>query len=294
MRYLIIGGPASQFLAGKIASILKDELALCDYKSFPDGEAYSQILTNFENEVIIVQSTPTDRDIIYLLQLLDICQEQKISLVIPYFGYARQDKVFRKGEPMTARSLAKAMNPFLGEKSEVYLINIHAASILTHFSCRAQNLDATPLLAATMKNLDLKDPVIIAPDKGAMAMAQSAAMYLGAPCDYLQKTRLDGTKVVMTPKDVEVNARDIIIFDDMITTGGTMATAIELLCQQGARRVFLAIVHPVLAGNALIKLYRSGVTSILATDTLDRAISTVSVAQMIVDAIKSNSLKHMV
>jgi ribose-phosphate pyrophosphokinase len=286
--YLIIGGPASQFVAGKIASILKDELALCDYKSFPDGEAYSQILTDLESEVIIIQSTPTDRDLIYLLQLLDICQCAKISLVIPYFGYARQDKIFKKGEPMTARALARAMNPFLGEKSDVYLVNIHAPSILKHFSCRAQNLDATPLLAAAMKRLDLTDPIVIAPDKGAMVMAELAAMILGAPCDYLQKTRLNGTKVVMTPKDLDVSSRDIIIVDDMITTGGTMASAIKLLCQQGAGRVILATVHPVLAGNALIKLHRSGVTSILATDTLDKAISTVSIAQLIVDAIKSN------
>jgi len=286
---LIIGGPASQFLAGKVASILKGELALCDYKSFPDGEAYSQILTDLDSEVIIIQSTPTDRDLVYLLQLLDICQGQKISLVIPYFGYARQDKIFRKGEPMTARALAKAMNPFLGKKNDVYLVNIHAPSILKHFSCRARNLDATPLLAATMKNFDLQDPIVIAPDKGAMAMAELAALILDAPCDYLQKTRLNGTKVIMTPKDLEVSSRDIIIVDDMIATGGTMANAIELLCQQGASRVILATVHPVLAGNALIKLYRSGVTSILATDTLDKAISTISIAQLIVDAIKSNS-----
>ncbi|MCJ7443721.1 MAG: ribose-phosphate diphosphokinase [Methanotrichaceae archaeon] len=290
---MIISGPASQHLAVKVASILHDELALCEYRSFPDGEAYSQIISNLDNEVVIIQSTPTDKDIIYLLQLLDICKGLNISLVIPYFGYARQDKIFNNGEPMTARALASAMNPFLGDKSEVYLINIHSTSILSHFACRSRNLDATHLLAKEIENLGLRDPIVISPDKGAIAIAQTTATYLDTPFDYFQKTRLNGTEVYMIPKNVEVNAKDVVIIDDMITTGGTMATAAKLLHQQGANRIFVAAVHPVLTGNALIKLYRSGIKSILATDTLDKAISTISVASLIAEAIKFDSLRGM-
>jgi len=128
--------------------------------------------------------------------------------------------------------------------------------------------------------------VVISPDKGAVAMARTAASVLGADCDYLQKTRLSGTEVSMAPKEIDVRGRDVVIFDDMIATGGTMATAIEMLRAQGAARVYLAAVHPVLTGSAVLKLYRSGVEGILATDTLDKGVSTVSVAPIIAKALK--------
>lgn len=284
---MIIAGPSSQLLAGRVAAILRQDLALCEYRTFPDGESYSQVVTEPEDDVAIIQSTVTDRDIIYILQLLDICRDKKVSLVIPYFGYARQDKIFKSGEPMTARAIAYAINSFLSSGSKVYTVNIHASSVLSHFNCRAQNLDATPLLAEKVRSLGLDDPVLISPDKGAVAMAKTAASCLDAECDYLEKTRLSGTEVSMAPKEIDVVGRNVVIFDDMIATGGTMATAISLLKKQGARKVFLAAVHPVLTGNAILKLYRSGVEAVLATDTIDRGVSTVSVAPLIADALKS-------
>lgn len=283
---MIIGGPASQLLAGRVAAILGEELALCDYRKFPDGESYTQVITPLADEATIIQSTPSDQDLIYLLQLLDVCRDRKITLVIPYFGYARQDKIFKPGEPMTARAVAMALNPFLGKEGRVCLVNIHAPSILSHFEARAENLDATPLLAERIASLRLNDTVVISPDKGAVAMARRAASALGADCDYLQKTRLSGTEVSMAPKEVDVKGRDVVIFDDMIATGGTMATAISMLRQQGARSVYLAAVHPVLTGSAVLKLCRSGVEAIITTDTLDRAVSTVSVAPLIADTVR--------
>jgi len=282
---MIIGGPSSQLLAGRVAAILNQELAMCDIGAFPDGEAYARIISEMPGKVTIIQSTPTDRDIIYLLQLLDACGDREISLVIPYFGYARQDKVFLPGEPLTARAIARVLNPFLG-KGRVFMINIHSHSILSHFTCPARNLDATPLLADEVARLDLEDPVLISPDKGAVAMAQAASQRLGAECDYLEKTRLSGTEVRMAPKKMDVRGRDVVILDDMIATGGTMATAVSMLRQLGAKRVYLAAVHPVLTGSALLRLYRSGVEAMQATDTLDRGISVVSVAPLIAQALR--------
>jgi ribose-phosphate pyrophosphokinase len=283
---MIIGGPASQLLAGKVAAELNDTLALCDYGTFPDGESYARVATDLEDDATIIQSTTSDRDLIFLLQLLDICQGRKVSLVIPYFGYARQDKIFKSGEPITARAVAMALNPFL-DYGRVFLINIHAPSILEHFQCKAKSLDATLLLAEKIESMGLKDVVVISPDKGAMAMARTAASHLDAACDYLQKTRLSGTEVSIAPKEVKVAGRDVVIFDDMIATGGTMAEAVSLLRQQGARSVYLAAVHPVLAGSAVLKLYRAGVEAVLATDTLDKGVSTVSVAPLIAQALRS-------
>ena len=169
------------------------------------------------------------------MQLLDIFRDRQISLVIPYYGYARQDKQFKPGEPITARAIACALNPFLGEKCRVYCVNIHARSVLSHFQCPAENLDATPLLADRIREMGLQKPVIISPDKGAVAMAKTAADHLGAEFDHLEKTRLSGTEVTMAPKEIDAKGRDIVIFDDMIATGGTMATAITMLRRQGAR-----------------------------------------------------------
>ncbi len=283
---VVIGGPASQLLAGRVAANLNETLALCDYKTFPDGESYSRIVADLDDDIKIIQSTPTDQDLVYLLQLLDICQGRPIKLVIPYFGYARQDKIFQPGEPMTARAVATALNPFL-KSGRVHLVNIHAPSIMAHFECPTSNLDATSLLAERIESMGLSDTVVISPDKGAMKMAQTAAAALGCECDFLQKTRLSGTEVTMAPKDVPVQGRDVVIFDDMIATGGTMATAITMLREQGARRVYLAAVHPVLTGSAVLKLYRSGVEAVLATDTLDKGVSTVSVAPLIAEALRN-------
>ena len=284
---MIIGGPASQLLAGRVAAILNDTLALCDYSTFPDGESYARVVTELEDEVVIIQSTSTNQDLVYLLQLLDICQGRKVSLVIPYFGYARQDKVFKSGEPITARAVITALNPFL-EDGRVFLVNVHASSIMSHFQCQANNLDATILLAEKIGSMGLKDVVVISPDKGAMAMAKMAASHLGAAYDYLQKTRLSGTQVSIAPKEVKVAGRDVVIFDDMIATGGTMAEAVSLLRLQGARRVYLAAVHPVLSGSAVLKLYHAGVKAVLATDTLDKGVSSISVAPLIAEALRSS------
>lgn len=275
-----MGGPASQLLASRVAEVLGVELALCEYSSFPDGEAYTRVLSS-DDEVLIIQSIPTDRDLVYLLQLLDVFRDERVDLVIPYFGYARQDKQFKEGEPLTARAIAGAIDASLHEESRVFTVNIHALSVLSHFDHSAQDLDATIVLAEEVGKLGLADPVIIAPDKGALDMAKIAAFSLGAEYDYLEKTRHSGTEVSMAPKEIDASGRDLVILDDMISTGGTMAEAISVLREKGAERVYLAAVHPVLTGNALLKLYRAGVEAVLATDTLERAVSNVSVAGLI-------------
>lgn len=283
---MIIGGPSSQLLAGRVAGILAEELALCEYSQFPDGEAYTQVCCDLDERVAIIQSTPSDQDIIQLFQLLDVCRGRKVDLVVPYFGYARQDKQFKPGEPLSARAMAVAINSFLEDESRIFTVNIHDRSVLSHFQHQSQDLDATPLLAEKIAKMDLEEPVIISPDKGAVEMAQVAASVLGADYDYLEKTRHSGTEVSMAPKEIDAKGRDVVILDDMIATGGTMAKAISILKEQGANRVYLASVHPVLTGSAVLKLCRAGVESIIATDTLEKAVSTVSVAKLIADAVR--------
>jgi ribose-phosphate pyrophosphokinase len=284
---MIIGGPSSQLLGARVAAALNEELALCEYSSFPDGEAYTQVSSDLDEEIAVVCSTPSDRDIIQLLQILDVLRGRRIDLVVPYFGYARQDKQFAPGEPLSARAMAVAIDAFLAEGSRVYTVNIHDRSVLNNFRHQATDLDAAPILADEIRTMGLHDPVIISPDKGAVRMARVAAERIGVDYDYLEKTRHSGTVVSMAPKEIDASGRDVVILDDMIATGGTMAQAISILKAKGARRVYLGSVHPVLTGSAVLKLCRAGVEAIIATDTLEKAVSTVSVAGLIAEALRS-------
>ncbi len=278
----IIGGPASQLLAGRVAEAMGSNLLVSEFKRFPDGESYVRILDDFTgDDVTIIQSTVNDSDFVVLLQLIDACSEAaKINVVIPYMGYARQDKRFKKGEPISSRAIAGAITA-----DNVFTINIHNESIITHFEAKAVNLDATPMIGRYIKNMKFKNPVVIAPDDGAIVLAKNAASDLGIDYDFLEKTRLSGETVTIQPKNIAVDGRDVIIIDDIISTGGTMAETIALLKSQGAHGVFAACVHPVFSNNAVLKLFKAGVRGIIATDTIDKGVSVVSVASVIAEAI---------
>ncbi|MBE0521145.1 MAG: ribose-phosphate diphosphokinase [Candidatus Methanoperedenaceae archaeon] len=279
----IIAGPASQLLAGRVSEEMGGNLLVTEFKKFPDGELYTRILDGFEDPgiVTIIQSTVSDSDFVALLQLIDACYEaSNINVVIPYMGYARQDKRFKSGEPISARAMAGAI-----KADNVYTVNIHEESILDYFDARAVNLDATPVIGRYIKNMEFENPLIVAPDISATPLARNASVSLGIDYDFLEKTRLSGESVTISPKNVDVKGRDVIIIDDLISTGGTMAEAISLLGEQGASGVFVACVHPVLANNAVIKLFKSGVKGIIATDTIDKGVSVASVAPVIASAL---------
>ncbi|VVB89180.1 Ribose-phosphate pyrophosphokinase [uncultured archaeon] len=278
----IAGGPASQLLAGRVSEILNDNLLVSDFKKFPDGELYTRILDDFSgHDVSIIQSTVTDSDFVSLLQLIDACSDAStISVVIPYMGYARQDKRFKPGEPVSSRAVARAI-----KADTVYTVNIHDESILEHFDAKAINLDASPVIGKYIKSMKLKDPLIISPDDGAIGLAKNASNDLGIDYDFLEKTRLSGESVSIKPKNLAVKGRDVIILDDIISTGGTMAETITLLRKQGAHDVYTACIHPVLSNNAVLKLFKAGVKGIIATDTIDKGVSVVSAAPVIAKAI---------
>lgn len=277
----IIGGPASQLLAGRVSEVSKSNLLVSEFRKFPDGELYTRVIDDIGSEVTIIQSTVNDTDLIALLQLIDACSTaSKINIVIPYMGYARQDKQFKKGEPISARALARTI-----KADNVYTINIHDPGILDYFDARAIDLDATQMIGKYIKNMKFTNPLVVAPDDGAINIAKSASSDLGIDYDYLEKKRLSGETVSIQPKNINVKGRDVIIIDDIISTGGTVAETISLLRKQGAHDVFAACVHPVLSNNAILKLFKAGVKGIIATDTIDKGVSVVSVAPVISSVI---------
>jgi len=277
----IIGGPASQLLASRVGARLGCELLGVEYKRFPDSESYVRVLGEID-DVLIVQSTVTDGDWIRLLQLIDACEDaSKVRVAIPYVGYARQDSQSHPGEAISARAVAKTVHA-----DEIFTVNIHNPSTLKYFSGNARDLDAAPYIGKYVSSLELNKPIIIAPDDGAKALAESAASNLGIDFDVLEKKRLSGDKVEIRAKHLDVADRDAIIIDDMISTGGTMIETIGLLKRQKPSDIYVACVHPVLVRDAVGRLFRAGAKKIIATDTIEKGVSVVSVAPLIAEALK--------
>jgi len=276
----IVCGKASQHLGSKVADEMDIELLKVDYRTFPDGEQYLKLESMPDEEMVVVQSVTSDRDFVNLLLLLDAVNESDVTAVVPYMGYSRQDQRFEVGEPVSIRAIA---NPISRQVERFITIDIHNPGVSEYFDCDFKSLMAFNQMA---EYLELEDPVVVAPDEGAVERARSVASVHGWEYDHLVKTRISGDEVEIKPKNLEVDGREVLIVDDIIATGGTMSQAIGMLVEQGASDVIVSATHPVLAGNALQKLYAAGCTDIICTDTIEKSVSKVSVAPLIADELR--------
>jgi ribose-phosphate pyrophosphokinase len=289
---IIVPGSASVQLAKKLAATLDVELAEVESRKFPDDERYVCIHSKLDNkEVIVVQTTYPDDKIVELLLLLDAVHSANPSrciVVIPYFGYARQDKVFKAGEPISARAIAQLINRYA---TEMYTIDIHATNVLKWFDIPAKNLTGMTAIAEYFRGHPEqveKVDFVLSPDKGAIELATSVSQILNCESDYLEKTRLAGDKVEIKPKSIDVVDKSVLIVDDIISTGGTIIEATKCLRAQGVRRVYAACTHGVFARNALDKLI-TVCDKVVATDTIENKVSEISVAQTLAEAILTDA-----
>ncbi len=277
---MIVAGSQSQILASRIAKKSSEKLACVEYERFPDGELLVSVPEiQKAKRSIIVASTTTERSWIELLQLIDICSETShVDLVIPYMGYSRQDKKFEPGQPISARALITAIDGV----DSVTTINIHESSVLDWFDCSTQNLDASSVLTPFF---DVDSPIVLSPDKGAIDLAQNVASSIGGDSDFLEKERISGDKVEITPKNLGIKDQDVIVVDDMISTGGTMTEAIEMLKKQGPSSVSVGCIHPVFAENAVLRLFSTDIEKIVTTDTIETTLSKATVSQVITNSV---------
>ena len=281
----IISGTASNTVAEDLSYILKIPRVNTISKRFPDTELYVRILDNIKNEhVVIVQTTYPDPNLVELFLLQNAVEEagaKKITVVIPYYGYARQDTLFQAGEAISAKAIAGLISR---NADEVITVDPHKEHILDFFSTIAKSCTAVPEIANYLKqkNLDL----ILAPDKGALNRAKQASNIVGCDFDYMEKTRIDGTTVEIKPKNLDVQNKNVGIIDDIISTGGTMAKSIKELKIQGAKKVYVSCTHGLFAGDAIKKLSSSGCDEIISTDTIYSNYSTVKVAASIAQLLK--------
>jgi len=290
----IIPGKASQALGARIAAELGCELVLCEFRRFPDGELYTRIIGDVEGEhAVVVQSIRSDTDLVVLLQLLDAAEAEgvsKITAVIPYLGYARQDKQFKPGEAVSIRAIARSICFSAPALDSIYVVNVHDRAELRYFQIdvdvRVHELDASPLIGdyiMKMMGIAPTPVVVIGPDEGAEELARAVATPYGFDYDVLEKKRLTGDEVEIKPKElsIDIEGKNIFIVDDIISTGGTIAEATKLLREQNAGDIYVACVHGLFVQNAVLRMLHAGVKELISTDTVESLFSRVSIAKLV-------------
>jgi len=284
----VVGGSASVPLARVIARELGATYVDVAFEKhpggFPDGERYVRLLGPVAGDhIVLVQTTHPDPKTVELLLLADAIRDaggRRITAVVPFFGYGRQDKRFLEGEAVSAKTIAKHIAV---DCDELLTATIHNPDILSMFPIRTREISGIPAVARHLHTMDVD--MLLAPDGNAIRHVKEAAAIVGKPYDYLDKERIDSYTVRMTPKELAVKGKSVAIVDDVISTGGTIAQAAKELKAQGARRVIAACVHGLFVGKAAEKL--KACDEVIATDTVTSPYTKVSVAPEFAVAIKA-------
>ena len=290
MGLIIVPGPLSPELGRKIADLLGAEAVSVEFKRFPDGESYLRFDDDLEGEdVVIVQTTgpPQNENLIQLFLMADNAKDlgaRTITAVIPYFAYARQDKRFRPGEVFSLKTVMRLLEACGVDR--IITVNSHNPEILRTFRIPVEDLSAVGLIAEHFKNQGFDGAFSLSLGKKALDMAKQASSVLrgGYGCVQTQRDWLTG-RVMIERKPLPVKDRDVVIFDDIISSGGTMVEAVKWVGGQGARRVYAACVHPLLRGDAEERILKSGAEGIVGTDCVPSSVSVVSVAPLIARAL---------
>ena len=286
----VIAGKSSEDLARKLSRKIKANLVKSEVRIFPDGESKITLTGNLsKRESIVVQSIcpPVDTNLIQALSLISKANEtsSKVIAVIPYMGYARQDREFLPGEIVTMKVLGKL---FKGAgASKIIAVDIHSMIGLKNFRIKSTNVTAIPDLVQYFKKLRLKKPLVVSPDQGGKDRAKEFANKFESEYIALEKQRdrKTGKVQIKTKNTDEVAGRDLILVDDMISTGGSIIKATQFLKKQKCKRVFVACTHALLMNDAEKKIKKVGVTSIVSANTIPGKTSVVDVSNTIAKAI---------
>ncbi len=286
----VISGITSDDIAKKIAKKIKANLVKSEIRTFPDGESKITLIGKIaKKRSIVIQSIfpPVDTNLVQILSLITKAKENssQVDVVVPYMGYARQDREFLPGEIVTMKVLAKL---FKGAgASKITVVDIHSLIGLKYFSNKTQNISAIPDLVKYFKKLRLKNPLIISPDQGGKQRAKEFAKEFNSDYIALEKARdrKTGKVKIKTTNLSEVENRDLILVDDMISTGGSLIKATQFLKKQKCKRIYVACTHALLINDAEKKIKKAGVTSIISTNTIPGRTSKVDISNTIAKAI---------
>jgi ribose-phosphate pyrophosphokinase len=303
----IFGGTSNPQLASEIASAVGIKLGQAFVESFPDGETIIKLEDDVRGrDCFVVQSTcpPVNQTLMELLIFVDCLRRasaRRITAVIPYFGYARQDRKSEGRTPITAKLVANLISQAGAHR--VLAMDLHAEQIQGFFDIPVDHLTATPVIARHMASLNIEDAVVVSPDVGNVKQATNYAVQLGYDLAVIDKRRLSGDKAVAARVIGDVENKSVLIFDDMITTAGTVTEAVRILRANGAKRFFLAATHAVLADPAVQRLVDAGLDRICVTNTIPLKkttsqalpqITVLSVAALLGEAIRRIHLNQSV
>ena len=287
--FTVIGGPSSEQLAKKIASRLKSKFISSELRVFPDGESKITFKGKPGGKILVVQSIypPVDSNLIRCLAITSEARKfsSQVYIIIPYMGYARQDRQFLPGEIITMELVAKMFKA--AGATKIIVVDIHSTTALEHLQIPAKNISAVEELARHFKKMALVDPLVVSPDKGGVERARNFAKALGVEYIALEKQRDRKTgNVAIKSKGLDgVKGRDIILVDDMISTGGSIVKAAEFLKKQKSGKVYACFTHALLIGDAEKNIIKAGVTKIISTNTIPGKTSVVDVSGIIAKAL---------
>ena len=287
----LIAGNSSEDLAKKISKKLKANFVNSELKVFPDGESKITLRGKLsKSKTVVVQSIypPVDSNLIQALSLVSKAKDYstEVIVVIPYLGYARQDREFLPGEIVTMKVLGQL---FKGSgASKIIVIDIHSEIGLKHFKIKTENISAISDLAKYFKKFNLKDPLIVSPDQGGKERAKEFANKFESEYIALVKKRdrKTGKVEIKTEGLDKVIGRDVILVDDMISTGGSIIKATKFLKKQKCKQVFVACTHALLVDDAENKIKKAGVEKIVSTNSIPGKTSIVDISSTIAKAIK--------
>jgi len=290
--YFVIGSPASKNLARKIAKKLQAKYLKVTLKVFADGESKLTISERVGKGTIIVVSSigpPVDSNLVQTLSLISKSREMSANViaVVPYMGYAKQDKEFLKGEIITISVIAKLFRA--AGATRLIVVDFHSPNALSFFKLPTKNISAISLFAEYFKKCKLKNPLVISPDMFWKSNAEKFAKYINATAIAInkQRNRKTGGLTIKPPFPKFSEGQDIIFFDDMVSTGASVLKIIQFLKKENFRKMYVVCTHPVFVGDAERKIKKAGVTKIIGTNSIEGKFSKIDLSDVISKSIQN-------
>ncbi|MEW6547542.1 MAG: ribose-phosphate pyrophosphokinase [Bacillota bacterium] len=292
----LFAGGANIPLALEVAEYLGIPLGAMELKRFADGEVRVMITESVRgHDCFVIQPTsrPVNENLVELLVIIDALRRasaRRITAVVPYYGYARQDRKFRGREPITAKLVANLLT--VAGVDRVLTMDLHAGQIQGFFDIPVDHLTAAPLLADYFRQKDLGDVVVVSPDVGGVARARGLAERLGAPLAIVDKRRPEPNVAEVMNVIGRVTGKVAIIMDDIVDTGGTLVESAEALMGRGAKAVYACCTHAILSGEAPRRIQESTLEELVMTNTIDQRgrlgpkLKVISVAPLLGEAIR--------
>jgi ribose-phosphate pyrophosphokinase len=294
----VFSGNAHPSLAGEICRVLGIPIGAVEVRRFADGESYCQILENVRGtDVFVIQPTcpPVDQNLMELLVMLDAFKRSsaaRITAVLPYYGYARQDRKDKPRVPISAKLVADLLTAAGADR--ILAMDLHAPAIQGFFDIPVDHLFAAPVLIDHVAKLKLKELVIVSPDAGGVERARAYAKRLGASLAIIDKRRGEKNEPQVMHVIGEVKGRNCLIVDDIIDTGGTLIGTVHALTAKGAKAIYGCFSHGVLSGPAIDRIRASEMALTVVTNSvpLDEAkrkagrVTVLSVAELLGEAIQ--------